>query len=259
MLGLGKEKGLLVQWNTNTLKNEFGSDSENTLILYYFFRTRVIIKTEILLARRSSKILCLDMASQEQAPNEKQISISLWFSASPSRARIPLLRAYSPGPKPVWLLIHLAPSPARARRVVVLFPFPVAGCATHPRSLRRSPAWQPPASLHVAAHPSAPFPNVRSSSCRAVPFRHRWPRHAPSLSASLTCVAVTYVAHFLVIRPLPIIVGAPLTLPWSLGHTCHGASGLPRPSQGHPRAWPVLVVLARRALPAAPTPIAGID
>jgi hypothetical protein len=50
MLGLRKKKGLLVQWNTNTLKNEFGSDSENTLILYYFFRTRVIIKTEILLA-----------------------------------------------------------------------------------------------------------------------------------------------------------------------------------------------------------------
>jgi hypothetical protein len=37
------------------------------------------------------------------------------------------------------------------------------------------------------------------------------------------------------------------------------ASGRPRPSQGHPRARPVLVVLVRRRLPPAPTLTAGID
>jgi hypothetical protein len=52
----------------------------------------------------------------------------------------------------------------------VLFPFPVVGRAARPCSLRCSPAWQPPMSLGVAAHPSAPFPNTRSSGCCAVPF-----------------------------------------------------------------------------------------
>jgi hypothetical protein len=203
-------------------------------------------------------IMCPDMASQERAQTKSKSPFpcgSLPLPPEPASHSFVLIR---PAPKQrgcssIWPLLQ------RARRVAVLFPFPVAGCATHPRSLRRSPAWQPPASLGVAAHPSAPFPNVRSSSCRAMPFPHRRPRRAPSLPASLTCVAVTYVAHFLAVRPLPITVGAPLTLPWPLGHTCHGASGLPRPSQGHPRAWPVLVVLARRALPATPTPMAGID
>jgi hypothetical protein len=51
----------------------------------------------------------------------------------------------------------------------------------------------------------------------------------------------------------------PLTLPWPLGRTCRGASGLPWPSHGHPRAWAVLVVLTLRGSPLAPTPKAGID
>jgi hypothetical protein len=57
----------------------------------------------------------------------------------------------------------------------------------------------------------------------------------------------------------PSSLGAPLTLPWLLGHTCRGASGLPRSSQRHPQAWAVLVVLARRGLPPAPTLMAEID
>jgi hypothetical protein len=44
-------------------------------------------------------------------------------------------------------------------------------------------------------------------------------------------------------------LGPPLTLLWPLGHTCCGASGLPRSSQGHPRAWLVLVVLAASSYP----------
>jgi hypothetical protein len=40
---------------------------------------------------------------------------------------------------------------------------------------------------------------------------------------------------------------------------CQGALGRPRPSQGHPRAWPVLVVLARCSSPPAHTPTARIE
>jgi hypothetical protein len=49
-------------------------------------------------------------------------------------------------------------------------------------------------------------------------------------------------------------LGAPLTLPWPLGHTCRGALGLPRPSQGHPRACPMLVVLSCTAARCQPHP-----
>jgi hypothetical protein len=41
-------------------------------------------------------------------------------------------------------------------------------------------------------------PTTRSSGCRAVPFPHRRPRRASSL---------TYAARFLAVRPLPIAVG----------------------------------------------------
>jgi hypothetical protein len=40
-----------------------------------------------------------------------------------------------------------------------------------------------------------------------------------------------------------------LPLPMGAGHMCRCASALPGPSQWHPRARPVLVVLARRWLP----------
>jgi hypothetical protein len=99
-----------------------------------------------------------------------------------------------------------------------------------------------------------------SSGCRVVPFAHRRPCYAPSLVAPLTYVVVTCasLALSLFVRR-PLSLGTPLTPPCLLGHTCRGASGLPRSSQRHPRAWPVLMVLARRGSPPAPTPTAGID
>jgi hypothetical protein len=114
-------------------------------------------------------------------------------------------------------------------------------------------------SLGVAVDPSVPFPSACSSGYCTVPFSYCPPRHALSLRMTLTYVVLTYVARSLAVRPLPITVGAPLTPPWPLGNTCRGISGLLRPSQGHPRAWPVLVVLARRGSPMAPTPTAGIN
>jgi len=110
----------------------------------------------------------------------------------------------------------------------------------------------------MVAHPSAPSPSARSSGYHAVPVPHSWPRRPPSLTAPLTCVPITCVARSVAVhRPLPL--DAQLTLPWPLGRTWHGALGLPRPSQGHPRAWPVLMVLARRRAPPDPTPTTGID
>jgi hypothetical protein len=115
------------------------------------------------------------------------------------------------------MFIRLPPSPVRACRAPVPFPFPVVGRAACPCSLRRSPVL-----LGVTAHPSAPFP---ARTHRAV-----MPCPSPSLSAPRALALC--VARFLVVRPSPITVGAPLTPPWPLGHTCCGASGLPRPSQG---------------------------
>jgi hypothetical protein len=73
-------------------------------------------------------------------------------------------------PKQRGCSFESAPSPARARQPTASFPFLAAGRAVRPRSLRRSPTWQPPASLAVVAHPFAPFPSTCLSGCRVVPF-----------------------------------------------------------------------------------------
>jgi hypothetical protein len=46
---------------------------------------------------------------------------------------------------------------------------------------------------------------------------------------------------------------------WPLGARARAPQVVPRLSQGHPRARPVLVILAHRHLPPAPTPTSGID
>jgi hypothetical protein len=106
----------------------------------------------------------------------------------------------------------------------------------------------------MSAHPSVPFPTERSSRCRVVPFPHHPSRRAPSLPAPLTCAA-----RSLAIRLSPNAIGriadpaiaARTHVPWRLRSFSL--------SQGHPRAWPVLVVLARRCLPLGPTPTTGIN
>jgi hypothetical protein len=110
-----------------------------------------------------------------------------------------------------------------------------------------------------AAYPPALFPTVRSSGCYALTFPHRWPRRTLSLSVSLTCIPVTCAAHSLAVRPSPIAVGCVANPAMAAGTHVSCASGLFRPSQGHPRAWSVLVVLARhRSLP-DPTAMSEID
>jgi hypothetical protein len=145
-------------------------------------------------------------APQEQAQTKK--------NKSPSPRAYP--RPSLPSPPHFFVFIRRAqssvaahpstPSPARAHRAAVSFPFPIAGHATRPHSLRHSPVWQPPVSLGVAAHPSAPF----HSALVGLP-RHALP---PSPVAPLTCIAVTTSLALspFVRRPLPLGVSLP----------CHG-------------------------------------
>ena len=98
---------------------------------------------------------------------------------------------------------------------------------------------------HSAVPRPLPPLRARCLPCRALPptasHPHRRPRRAPSQSPALLAPSPS-------VRP-PSPSHAPLTPPWPLGRTFLGALGLPRPSQGHPRARPMLVVLARRRLP----------
>jgi hypothetical protein len=120
----------------------------------------------------------------------------------------------------------------------------------------------------VTAHLPAPFPTAHcrvtvlcpvpvTSAPRALAPRSL--RHSPTSQSPtlLTYVLVTCAACSLIVYLSSIVVGAPQTPPWPLGCTCHGASGLPQPRQGHPRALPVLVVLVCRGSPPDPTPTIG--
>jgi hypothetical protein len=88
-----------------------------------------------------------------------------------------------------------------------------------------------------------PFPS-RTVRLRRYALPHQWARRAPSPPTPLTYVPITCAAH---LRPSHLRRSLSRCLsvtrhrracrrppPWPLGRTCHGASGLPRPSQGHP-------------------------
>jgi hypothetical protein len=110
------------------------------------------------------------------------------------------------------------------------------------------------ASLDVAAHPSAPSPTRSHRAVASCPSQSLAALRtlAPGWQSPASLAPFPFVHH-----PTPL--GVSLTSPWPLGHTCRGGSSLPRPSQGHQRAWPVLVVLACRGSPSAPTSTTGID
>jgi hypothetical protein len=104
-----------------------------------------------------------------------------------------------------------------------------------------------------------PFPSARWLGCCAVPFpplpaasrAPRSQRHSHVWQPPVSFAPSSFVRC---LSPLGML----LTLPWPLGRTCRGASGLPWPSQGHLRAWPVLVVLGCRGSTPDPTPMVGI-
>jgi hypothetical protein len=129
--------------------------------------------------------------------------------------------AYPPSSEAAWPLIRLPPFPPRTVGLR-RYAFPPSTAA--PRAL-----------TPYAAH-------LRPNHLRRSPMSQSPGPFAPSLS----------------IRR-PSSSGASQTPPWPLGRTCHGASGLPWLSQGHPWTLPVLVVLARRGSPSNPTPTTEID
>jgi hypothetical protein len=89
----------------------------------------------------------------------------------------------------------------------------------------------PPCTCWAAAHPR-----------RALPPSPTAPRARPS-----------HQSHTLPRYPFtPIVVGRAADPSMAARTHVRGVSGLPRPSQGRPRAWPVLVVLARHSSPPAP-------
>jgi hypothetical protein len=111
------------------------------------------------------------------------------------------------------------------------------------------------------------LPGARRSSVTAHSSVSLSPPRAPRLShCASSSVALRarpwHLCHSLPRRLFVHLLSSshtPLTSPWPLGRMCHGASCLPRPSQGHPWARAVLVVLAHHGSSLAPTPTAEID
>jgi hypothetical protein len=123
------------------------------------------------------------------------------------------------------------------------------------------PVTRPPRlSLLAPAHRAPP----RGARSRAVVrAAHIWSPHSHPPHLSVSLLRLPAIERLLSIFPtqapsrclvkMPRCYGPPLLpLPMGTGHTCQGATGRLRPSQGHPRAQQVLA-------PLAPTPIAEIN
>jgi hypothetical protein len=102
----------------------------------------------------------------------------------------------------------------------------------------------------MAAHLSAPFPH-----CMLVGL----PRCAIPQSSAAPCALAPCTASSLVVHPSPIAVEHAVDPTMAAGAHMSWRLVSFRPSQEHPRAWLVLVVLAcHHSLP-DPTPTTGID
>lgn len=176
------------------------------------------------------------------------------LSTCPSRAHISLLGAYPLDPKAVWLssvrpLLQACSLSCCALSSSLAAPHSLVPCAAHLRGshLRRA-TW-----LLIRLPP-----NPVSGYC-ACPFPHRRPRRAPSLPATLTCVAVTSITRSLVVRPSLNTFGRAADPPWLLWDLCRGASGLPLPSRTPTSMAGAGGARALRLATSSPTPMIGID